>query len=163
MSPWTDEITLRLKALFLTGNSGSETAEALNREFKTTFTRNAVIGRAHRLGITGTHKVMNREPKAPKPPKDRLVVVKRNVAPIAPIEPPPVCEPVGFMDLEPHHCRWTMGKGPDGLATFCGARHKLGSSFCGFHHRIAWHPAPKPQKVKAPLPVERERTWSRFA
>ena len=50
-APWTDEQLKRLAELHASGASGSEMANTLSSEFKVTRTRNAVIGKLHRLGL----------------------------------------------------------------------------------------------------------------
>src|SRR5438445_9275551 len=50
---WTREATERLAALWQTGASGSLIAAAINRDHGTAFSRNAVIGKVHRLGLAG--------------------------------------------------------------------------------------------------------------
>ena len=57
MSEWTDKIVSRLQRLSYEGYSASAIAEAVNREFSTAFSRNAVIGKIHRMGCTTGGKV----------------------------------------------------------------------------------------------------------
>lgn len=52
MSEWTDAIVSRLQRLSYEGYSASMIAEAVNKEFGCSFTRNAVIGKLHRMGCT---------------------------------------------------------------------------------------------------------------
>lgn len=52
MSEWTDQIVSRLQRLSHEGYSASAIAEAVNREFGAAFSRNAVIGKLHRMGCT---------------------------------------------------------------------------------------------------------------
>ena len=48
---WNESRTDLLKRLWIAGESARTIAEKLGRDF----TRNAVIGKAHRLGLTGKH------------------------------------------------------------------------------------------------------------
>lgn len=57
MSEWTDQIVSRLQRLSYEGYSASAIAEAVNREFSTAFSRNAVIGKLHRMGCSVGGKV----------------------------------------------------------------------------------------------------------
>src|ERR1700682_2925899 len=50
---WTREAAEQLVALWQTGASGSLIAAAINRDHDTAFSRNAVIGKVHRLGLAG--------------------------------------------------------------------------------------------------------------
>jgi GcrA cell cycle regulator len=101
--------------------------------------RNAVIGRAHRLGLGET-----RGPRKPKVVREKRVrIVKaytprvhiRQAKPIVP-KPSPI-EPlnVGFFDLAHCHCHY-----PDdgeGLAMkFCGHPTIKGSSYCAWHNSV---------------------------
>ncbi len=43
---------------------------------------------------------------------------------------------IPLMELKGHHCREVVGKGDDGLATFCGHPQSRASSYCVYHHRI---------------------------
>lgn len=79
VSIWTDERTEELKSLRLRGLSASQCAKALGFGIP----RNAVIGRASRLGMAG-----NRSAKIRKPPKSK----PRKVTPMTPAKPviPPI-------------------------------------------------------------------------
>lgn len=45
-------------------------------------------------------------------------------------------QPVSFIDLKTHHCRYIIGNS-DGIKTlFCGKNRAAGSSYCGEHHDI---------------------------
>ena len=65
---WTDTRTERLKALWADGRSASEIAGLLGE-----VTRNAVIGKVHRLGLAG-RKTTSRKPvpRRTSPRRDRL-------------------------------------------------------------------------------------------
>lgn len=49
---WTDPIVARLRELHAQGLSCSRAAKALNTEFKTAFSRSAIIGKLNRLGLS---------------------------------------------------------------------------------------------------------------
>jgi GcrA cell cycle regulator len=75
-NPWTDERVELLKKLWLDGLSASQIAKKLGR-----VTRSAVIGKVHRLGLSGraTPSTPMRRPAAPRPartpptPRDRAL------------------------------------------------------------------------------------------
>jgi GcrA cell cycle regulator len=112
-------------------------------------TRNAVIGKAHRLFL-GPYKPRPPEPKvkpaAATAPKVRLA------APAKPSAPPPATPevpqteegawqpiadepaPVAFEDLKKYHCRWPIGSQPH---TYCGRPQEDGSAYCSVHARLA--------------------------
>lgn len=58
MNVWSDAVVSRLQRLSYEGYSGSMIAEAVNKEFGCSFTRNAVIGKLRRLGCTAGGKVV---------------------------------------------------------------------------------------------------------
>lgn len=66
---WTDERVEALKRLFADGLSAKEIAAELGD-----VTRNAVIGKVHRLGLSSTRKPVKREPR-PRPVPKRPVTV----------------------------------------------------------------------------------------
>lgn len=85
-------------------------------------TKNVVIGVLNRSGLLdGTRGL------APRP-KPRLCepVLDEDIGDRKPVE---------FMKLEPHHCRWPVGRGKDGLASFCGAKKLLKTSYCEDHFK----------------------------
>ena len=59
MNVWSDAVVSRLQRLSYEGYSASMIAEAVNKEFGCAFTRNAVIGKLHRLGCTTGGKVVS--------------------------------------------------------------------------------------------------------
>src|SRR3954470_20272890 len=77
---WTAEHCRALREHFARGLSYSEIAAAINAEFKTTYSRNATIGRAKRMGIA----VLDRPKTVPKhlpakqlPPKEQVPQLRR--------------------------------------------------------------------------------------
>lgn len=150
---WTDEETEILRRLWST-TFASQIAVMVNK------TKNAVIGRACRLGLPpkkkGTprdssnaalkarYRRANAPPRAPG--KIRMPVEK-----IAP--PAPVNDGAGLhiQELGPSHCRAVIGRGPDDLARYCGAPKKMladrTSSFCEGHHALYYC---QPLKVATP-------------
>lgn len=164
----TDDARKRLQVLDSEGHSASAISKALWDEFGIYKTRNAVIGLIHRMGLRKVRgqratkwmvsekgEIISRagkEPGAqPKAPKTQQSRVSNNhvggralrpapvAAPVAPVEPPPVGG-VGLLHLEHHHCRAILGRGADGLATFCGVP-KASGSYCAEHARMFYVPA----------------------
>src|SRR5580698_9951701 len=65
---WSSERIEQLRSLWRDGLSASQIATALGG-----ITRNAVIGKAHRLGLTGRPSpIKNRAPGAPRPRRPRV-------------------------------------------------------------------------------------------
>jgi len=101
-------------------------------------TKNAVIGKANRLGLP--HKKaapkmkQHREPTQKRPSRARMPVIRKQPMAIVP-EAPVNGGGLHIMELKQHHCREVVGYGyPDLLARYCGHPKKTGSSFCPGHH-----------------------------
>jgi GcrA cell cycle regulator len=139
---WTDERTEALRALNADGLSAWEIAKELGG-----ITRNAVIGKLHRLGIVKTKVVVS---APPPPPKSRLRP-KPNFATIPnllPAEPAPRWEPredetpdfgnIPLGDLKSSQCHWPRGEGSiEDPFRFCGRESLAGFSYCAGHARLS--------------------------
>lgn len=153
-SPWTDERMETLKRLHADGLSCSQIAKELGGGL----TRNAVIGKVHRLGLCSVPRVPNPKPKKRGPssevarlarrmradyratpkPRSRVALPPTIVAEI--LEPTP--ESALTLAQLPHGpaCRWIIG-GTNGFETlFCAAEPVPGVSFCPYHFRKAYVP-----------------------
>ncbi|QIE54049.1 GcrA cell cycle regulator [Pikeienuella piscinae] len=84
---WTDERVEQLKAMWTEGQSASQIAKSLGG-----VTRNAVIGKVHRLGLSNRAAAKPAAP-APEPKAAKPVIAPEPVAEPAP-EPQPRVEPV---------------------------------------------------------------------
>src|SRR5690348_14545773 len=158
---WSDDRVEQLKKLWTDGLSASQIAAELGN-----VTRNAVIGKVHRLGLSGRAKdakpaasVAARPRKATRAPSAPTPIAPpphvNNVV-LAPIPMPPVTqEPVAYveddvaipmservtiMDLRESMCRWPMGDPTKPEFRFCGARSITGLPYCTHHARIAYQP-----------------------
>jgi GcrA cell cycle regulator len=158
---WTDERVEVLKKLWTDGLSASQIAAELGN-----VTRNAVIGKVHRLGLSGRPKDVKaasatprvrkatRTPSAPAPiaPQAHSNVVLAPI-PLQPVRPGPepvdmgdddvaipMSERVTIMDLRDSMCRWPMGDPTKPEFRFCGARSITGLPYCNHHARIAYQP-----------------------
>lgn len=99
MSEWEKEgVTARAVALFRQGFSATQISKALHQQFKVNVSRNAVIGKMHRLGETAPEKASapRRIAAAPAKPKEPRPVPQRPPRPttIAHGQSPPPKEPV---------------------------------------------------------------------
>jgi GcrA cell cycle regulator len=156
---WTDERVELLKKLWADGLSASQIAGELGN-----VTRNAVIGKVHRLGLSGRAKDKPasaapqrprktvRAPSAPAPiaPQPHINVVSAPI-PLQPVMEEsevlaeddmavPMSERVTIMDLRESMCRWPMGDPTKPEFRFCGARSITGLPYCTHHARIAYQP-----------------------
>ncbi|AUN29518.1 MAG: GcrA family cell cycle regulator [Niveispirillum sp.] len=109
-STWSEERVEKLRQLWGQGMSASEIAELLGN-----VTRNAVIGKAHRLGLSGRPSPIKK-----KPTKGATI-----------------------LSLTERMCKWPVGdpKSPD--FHFCGKPSLNGLPYCAEHAAIAYQPARK--------------------
>jgi len=140
---WNDELTTELKGLWAAGKSAGVIAREISRSAGTCITRNAVIGKVHRLKLDGRRTIEARDgherPPVPADRKRRRPRPKLKVwKPMPKVEPPPQLTeqpptnpPVLLFDLEKRHCRWVIGD-PSAML-FCGADRAEPSSYCAFH------------------------------
>ncbi|WP_371348742.1 GcrA family cell cycle regulator [Ancylobacter sp. IITR112] len=154
---WTDERVELLKKLWSEGLSASQIAAELGG-----VTRNAVIGKVHRLGLSGRAKAPAApapRPRKPRPAPAAQVarpMVQGNtvlapvMAPVAEPEPEvvpdavakviPMGERCTILDLTEFTCRWPVGDPGKGDFHYCGSRSKTGLPYCAYHARIAYQP-----------------------
>jgi len=142
---WTDERVEQLKALWTGGLSASQIARALGG-----VTRNAVIGKVHRLGLAGRAGPARAE--RPRSMSTRSVV--RVAAPEPEIieEDPVVLEDGNFatvLTINDRMCRWPIGDPAENEFHFCGRKPKLGSPYCEAHARKAYQPQPQRRDRRA--------------
>ncbi len=176
---WTDERIEALKRLWSEGLSASQIANRLSG-----ITRNAVIGKVHRLGLAGratTSRLHSHRPRA------RLANTTRaasgRVAPLGnpafralylpdaePYMPPaeefviPLAERKTLQTLVECSCRWPIGDPQMADFHFCGKTKVAGLPYCEFHARRAFQP-PQPRgrdavRPRIPEKVSGARTLS---
>ena len=171
-TPWTEAYDSILRARHEAGDSASKIAVALCAAGRRGTSRNAVIGRMHRLKLSPMarrHHTQEAQPTpAPKAaPKPRAahparpepdkampqVALKARVAKarVLPPDAPAPIAGVALLEALSWHCRFPSGEGP--TLRFCGARALDGRSYCAHHHRIAHEP-------RAPRPVSNARDFS---
>jgi GcrA cell cycle regulator len=149
---WTDERVTTLKKLWLDGLSASQIAKQLGG-----VTRNAVIGKVHRLGLSG--RAAPSQPARPAattmPSAPRRVIAAEPAALPAVAQQPSVpafrAEEPGsatVLTLGAHMCKWPIGDPSTDGFTFCGRRSSEGP-YCGEHARIAYQPQQTKKKAGA--------------
>jgi GcrA cell cycle regulator len=162
---WTDERVEMLKKLWLDGLSASQIAKQLGG-----VTRNAVIGKVHRLGLSGRAapsqpaRQVLKAPRAPRPAAPAPVIQRRPIEAVpAVIEPRTVFrveEPgsATVLTLGAHMCKWPIGDPATDQFSFCGRRASDGP-YCQDHARVAYQPA---QTKKKNSPNELARSLRRY-
>jgi GcrA cell cycle regulator len=163
---WTDERVELLKKLWQDGLSASQIAKQLGG-----VTRNAVIGKVHRLGLSGRatpSKPARNVFKAPRPARPAQVAsAPRRVAePMSHHTPAPA--PVRYVDEAPgsatvltlgaHMCKWPIGDPAMDNFTFCGRRSGDGP-YCHEHSEVAYQPT---QSKKRSGATELARSLRRY-
>ncbi|TAK48559.1 MAG: GcrA cell cycle regulator [Xanthobacteraceae bacterium] len=158
---WTDERVDQLKRLWEAGLSASQIAAELGN-----ITRNAVIGKVHRLGLSG--RVKNSSAASPRPRKARAPshimrisrpVARGNTALAQAFEVEFEADPVTYdnivplgqrrtlMELNEDTCRWPVGDPGSPDFFFCGGKSLTSLPYCAHHSRIAYQPVSDRRRV----------------
>jgi GcrA cell cycle regulator len=153
---WTDDRVELLKKLWANGLSASQIAGELGG-----ITRNAVIGKVHRLGLSGRAKAPSssvprqRKPRAPSQMfRAPRTMMRGNTAlaqmPSYDYDPEPEPElieniiPIGqrcsLLELDQEKCHWPIGDPGQPDFFFCGGKTNAGTPYCGYHGRVAYQP-----------------------
>ena len=132
---WTHERIEHLKKLWEAGHTASNIATELGG-----ITRNAVIGKAHRLGLSGRMKSKSkvssvsivRRKKMPANRNSNIIELTTSVS-----EP---MNPISFAGIKDGLCRWPLGEPEDLDFKFCGRSSNDGVVYCDEHHSLAYQP-----------------------
>jgi GcrA cell cycle regulator len=165
---WAPEHTSALREFIAKGMSFAAAADALNARFGTTYSRNAAIGRARRIGLAVPARGGDRPslvPRAPAPPKAAPAPKLRTTFGEAPppwaaeraepvklrcvgIQPRLVC----LVELEKDDCRYPYGGDKEGEGiTFCGHPRFGTSSYCVPHFHLTRGPAVETGRPAGPF------------
>ncbi len=140
---WTDERVSQLKQLWGEGKTAAEIAKLLGG-----VTRNAVIGKAHRLKLSGrvspiqnprVEAALSRASNDQKQP--RMTIRERTPSVAA---PPSLREEnipirgIALTELRESTCRWPVGDPKQEDFKFCGCASEPGMSYCEHHARLAY-------------------------
>ena len=112
---WTEEQIDQLKELWSEGLSTSEIGRKLG------VTKNAVVGKAHRLGLPPRPSPIKRATGAKRPTRSKVMAVK-------PASRGPTC-------------MWPIGHPNEPGFRFCGKSALSGKPYCQEHYDIAYIPA----------------------
>lgn len=150
---WTDEQSEAIREFVAEGLTYREVTEQINALFGASFSRNAVIGRAKRIGLTSPPKPppkhprrVKRDPSLPKyarraPAQPTITsrhVIEMRCAEIEPLH-------LTLLDLESNDCRWPYG---DRQITFCGHPILCGS-YCSAHYQLSIGPGTASERAAA--------------
>ncbi len=131
---WTDDRVALLKRLWGEGKTAAEIASELGG-----VTRNAVIGKAHRLKLS-----------------NRVSPIQQNKKPVVVISKPPVAAEkkirqtleqdnnrtgISMLELGNQMCRWPLGDPREEKFGFCGDGSVPGLPYCDRHAKAAYQAA----------------------
>ena len=144
---WTDEKVEKLKALWTKGHTASQIAAALGDT-----TRNAVIGKAHRLdlearapskhsgaSVSRENKQIRRGP-APTSRKAKFqsILLDKNFEPE---------NPKSLEELTDTTCKWPIGHPNEEKFYFCGRKPEGEFPYCKLHVLYAFQPKGTKEEV----------------
>lgn len=154
---WTDDRVARLSKLWADGLSASQIAADLGG-----VTRNAVIGKVHRLGLSGRVKpkgnggtTARRKPTQPRKPRQPKLNPQPNgsvngsahhqhddvlLKEPAALEAP-ASRKITLMQLTETTCKWPTGDPTMPGFSFCGHTSQDEKPYCEFHSKLAFQPA----------------------
>ena len=144
---WTDEKVQKLKELWKKGHTASQIAEMLGDT-----TRNAVIGKAHRLNLSAkikTRSVANQNKdyfkstkqdisKKGKRSKFRSLILSKDFEPAKNLQ---------LEELTEHTCKYMEGHPDEKESSFCGRKNVEKFSYCPLHLMIVFQPKGKKEDV----------------
>jgi GcrA cell cycle regulator len=160
---WTEEQVEQLRQAWMEGKSASQIASLLGQGL----TRNAVIGKVHRLGLAGRAKPPSAVGTHARPPQaqqnersaapPRAAAAPRMVrgATALAIQPQAVTEAeiqqiesvvvpmsvkVTIVELKEAMCRWPLGDPTSPEFRYCGSPTHV-RPYCAYHSGLAYQPA----------------------
>lgn len=152
---WTDDRVATLTKLWADGLSASQIANELGG-----VTRNAVIGKVHRLGLSGRARSGNSTPRTKRTTPRASTYAKSSkaasrisgnsgiklhsvsiprleTAPDA-VAPDPL--KLSLIELSDSTCKWPIGDPSTSDFYFCGHKSKDDCPYCEFHSSLAYQP-----------------------
>ena len=145
---WTEEKVAKLKELWGKGNTASQIAEIIGG-----ISRNAVIGKAHRLNLSAKIKTRtassnesfknsrndnNIKSKRGRRSKFKSLLIEKDFEP----ENPKTLE-----ELDENSCKWPIGHPNEKSFYFCGRSSLKDFSYCKLHLLYAYQPKGKKEDI----------------
>jgi len=143
---WTDEKVEQLKELWGKGNTASQIAQIIGG-----LSRNAIIGKAHRLNLSAKIKTRsfsnnqsiqnsnnNIVQKRERKNKFKSLIIEKNFEPENPKQ---------LEELDESSCKWPFGHPNESSFYFCGRSSLKDFSYCKLHLLYAFQPKAKKEDV----------------
>ena len=145
---WNEHKVAKLKELWGKGNTASQIAEIIGG-----LSRNAVIGKAHRLNLSAKIKTRTatsnqnfenlQEEKSIKGEKSRKskfksLIIEKDFEPENPKQ---------LEELDESSCKWPMGHPDENNFYFCGRSSLKDFSYCKLHLLYAYQPKGKKEET----------------
>jgi len=149
---WSHDRVEQLKKLWEAGLSASQIAAELGN-----VSRNAVIGKVHRLGLSGRAKSLSSAapPQRKAHPAQHMMRVTRPIArgntalaqafevepdPVTSDNVVPMSQRLSLLELNEATCHWPIGDPSSPDFFFCGGKVLTGLPYCAQHSRVAYQP-----------------------
>ena len=141
---WTEEKVSKLKELWGKGNTASQIAEIIGG-----ISRNAVIGKAHRLNLSAKIKTRtatstknfensieenNVKSRRSRKSKFKSLIIEKDFEPENPKQ---------LEELDENSCKWPIGHPNEKTFYFCGRTSLKDFSYCKLHLLYAYQPKNK--------------------
>ena len=145
---WTEEKVNKLKELWGKGKTASQIAEVIGG-----ITRNAVIGKAHRLNLSAKIKTRAKSPKENinvseenrdnkikrgRRSKFKSFIIEKDFEPENPKQ---------LEELDENSCKWPIGHPDEKSFYFCGRTSLKDFSYCKLHLLYAYQPKGKKEEL----------------
>ena len=145
---WTEEKVSKLKELWGKGNTASQIAEIIGG-----ISRNAVIGKAHRLNLSAKIKTRtatsnknfdsnveanNTQLKRGRKSRFKSLIIEKDFEPENPKQ---------LEELDESSCKWPIGHPDEKNFYFCGRSSLKDFSYCKLHLLYAYQPKGKKEDL----------------
>ena len=145
---WTEEKVSKLKELWGKGNTASQIAEIIGG-----ISRNAVIGKAHRLNLSAKIKtrtatsnknfdsnveVNNPQLKRGRKSRFKSLIIEKDFEPENPKQ---------LEELDESSCKWPIGHPDEKNFYFCGRSSLKDFSYCKLHLLYVYQPKGKKEDI----------------